>query len=241
MRYRGSFAGIIWSFLIPIIILGIYTFVFSFILRTHWRAEDGSTIEYVFLLYAGLIVYNLFSECTARFPTLILSNVNLVKKVIFPLEILPLVTLGSALFHAVISFGIWLIAYLIVFGLPHPTFLLMLGILLPLLLMVAGMGWVLASIGVYFRDLSQIVGLLNMALMFLAPIFYPPEIIPEAFRKYLLLNPITLPIAQLRDVMYWGKLPDLKDYLVYFCVSSAFAWLSFLWFQRVRKGFADVV
>ena len=240
-RYRGSFMGILWSFFNPVFMLIIYTFVFSVVFKARWSVGSDSKTEFALILFAGLIVFNLFAECFNRAPGLILSNVNYVKKVVFPLEILPWVAAGSAMFHTLISLGVWLIAYLIFFGVPHLTILLLPLVILPLLLFIMGLTWGLASLGVYLRDVSQFTGPFTMSLMFLSPLFFPSTALPEEYRYLLLLNPLTPAIEQARDVLFWGKVPDLTMLSVYLLISSLIAWLGFAWFQKTRKGFADVL
>lgn len=240
-RYRGSFLGIFWSLFNPIFMLTVYTFVFSIVFKARWGGGTGSKTEFALILFAGLIVFSLFSECVNRAPGLILSNVNYVKKVVFPLEILPWVALGSSMFHAVISLAVWLAAYIIFFGLPHLTVLMLPLVFLPLILLIMGFSWALASLGVYLRDVSQFVSILTTVLMFLSPIFYPIEALPEAYRSFLLLNPLTPALGQTRDVLFWGKTPDMAMLGGYFIVVSIIAWLGFAWFQKTRKGFADVL
>jgi lipopolysaccharide transport system permease protein len=240
-RYRGSFLGIFWSFFNPLLMLAVFTFVFSVVFQARWGGGSDSKTEFALVLFAGLIVFNLFSECINRAPVLILINVNYVKKVIFPLEILPWVVLGSAMFHAGISILIWMTAYTFIFGMPHVTALLLPVVFLPLALLIMGISWMLASLGVYLRDVSQFVSILTTVLMFLSPIFYPVSALPEAYQPFLLLNPLMPAIEQARNVLFWGKPPDMIMLGVYFLVSVFIAWLGFAWFQKTRKGFADVL
>lgn len=240
-RYRGSFLGILWSFFNPLFMLAVYTFVFSVVFRARWSGGSESKTEFALVLFAGMIVFNLFAECINRAPTLIVSNQNYVKKVVFPLEILPWITLGAALFHGAISLGVWLIAHLIFFGLPHATLLYFPLILLPLGLLIMGLSWALASLGVYLRDAGQFIGLFTTVLMFLSPIFYPISALPEAYRPLLYLNPLTPIIEQTRCVLFWGRTPDLALLGLYLLATSIIAWLGFAWFQKTRKGFADVL
>ena len=240
-RYRGSFLGLLWSFLNPLFMLAVYTFVFSVVFKARWNVESASKTEFALVLFAGLIVFNLFGETINRAPTLIVSNPNYVKKVIFPLQILPVVALLSALFHAMVSLGVWLLAYLILFGMPHATMLYLPLVILPFLLLTLGLAWALASLGVFLRDISQFIGTLVTMLMFMAPIFYPITAIPETLRPWLYLSPLTAIIEQARNVLYWGKPPDLSLLGIYTIVSLIVAWLGFSWFQKTRKGFADVI
>ena len=140
-RYRGSFLGILWSFFNPLFMLVVYTFVFSIIFKARWNVGSESKTEFALALFAGMIVFNLFAECIGRAPGLIVGNQNYVKKVVYPLEILPWVGLGAALFHCAISLGVWLIAYLIFFGVPHATLLYFPLVLLPFGLFIMGLSW----------------------------------------------------------------------------------------------------
>lgn len=240
-RYRGSVMGILWSFFNPVFMLTIYTFVFSVIFKARWSGGSDSRTEFALVLFAGLIVFNLVAECINRSPGLILGNINYVKKVIFPLEILPVVALGGALFHALIGLVVWLIAYYIFFGTPHLTILLTPLVILPLLFFILGMSWALASLGVFIRDVSQFVGMAVTVLMFLSPIFYPITAIPERFRFFIQLNPISPAIEQIRQVLFWGEVPNLEIWTIYSLASLTVALLGFTWFQKTRKGFADVL
>ncbi len=240
-RYRGSVMGILWSFFNPLFMLAVYTFVFSEVFKARWNAGSDSKTEFALVLFAGLIIFNLFAECITRAPSLILNNANYVKKVVFPLEILPMVAVGAALFHTGISLGVWLAAYVVFFGLPHPTVLLAPVIIAPLLMLIMGLSWGLASLGVYLRDVSQFIGILTTVLMFLSPIFYPATALPEAYRHWLYLNPLTPMVELLRDVLFWGKAPNLELLTLCWVLSGLVAWLGFSWFQKTRKGFADVL
>lgn len=240
-RYRGSVMGMLWSFFNPVLMLLVYTFVFGVVFKARWGEDGGSNTEFALVLFAGLIVFNLVAECISRAPGLILANINYVKKVVFPLEVLPWVVLGSALFHALISLGVWLLAYLVMVGVPPISALLLPGVLLPLVLFTIGVSWGLASLGVYLRDVSQVIGSVVTVLMFLSPIFYPVQALPENYRQLLYMNPLTAVIEQTRDVLYWGRIPELTPLLVGTAIAALVAWLGFAWFQKTRKGFADVL
>lgn len=240
-RYKGSLFGILWSFFNPIMMLIIYTFFFSVVFASKWSVGSNSKTEFASLLFIGLIVFNLFSECLARSPGLITENINYVKKVVFPLEILPIVSLGSALFHMIISCGVWLISYFVFFGIPYPTIFLMPIIILPLIFFILGITWIFASLGVYVRDIGQMIGVIIPALMFLSPIFYPINSLPENYQIFVKFNPLALVIEQSREVLFWGKTPDFAEYFIYLAASLSIAMLGFFWFQKTRKGFADVL
>ena len=240
-RYRGSLLGIFWTFLNPLLMLTVYTFVFSEIFKSRWNAASDSKTEFAMVLFAGLIAFNLFAECVNRAPSLILSNVNYVKKVVFPLEILPCVALAAALFHSCISLGVWLLAYVVLFGVPQLTVLYLPLVISPFLFFILGVSWALASLGVFLRDISQFIGLLVMVLMFMSPIFYPASALPEGYRFILYLNPLTPVIEEMRAVLYFGDAPDFAMLAVYWLATVLLAWLGFVWFQKTRNGFADVL
>jgi lipopolysaccharide transport system permease protein len=240
-RYRGSVLGILWSFFNPVFMLAVYTFVFSVVFKARWGTAGESRAEFALILFTGLLIFNLFAECINRAPSLILGNANYVKKVVFPLEILPWVTFGAALFHTLVSLGVWLLFSLAVLGAPPATMLLFPLILAPLALLVMGLSWFLASLGVFLRDVAQIVGVMTTVLMFLTPIFYPVSAIPEPYRSLLYLSPLTFIVEQGRNVLIfgsglaWGRLGLLTG------LALVVAWLGFAWFQKTRKGFADVL
>ncbi|MES2935531.1 MAG: ABC transporter permease [Pseudomonadota bacterium] len=240
-RYRGSVMGLLWSFLNPAFMLLVYTFVFSVVFSARWQGGSASKTEFALIVFAGLIVFNLFSECVTRAPSLILSNVNYVKKVIFPLEILPWVSIGAALFHALVSVLVWLIFYVVIFGAPRVTALLFPLVLLPLALLSVGISWVLASLGVYLRDIGQVIGVFTSALMFMSAIFYPVHALPQAYQPIMRANPLTLVIEQARDVLFWGVMPSIPVWFAGLFVSATVALLGFRWFQKTRAGFADVL
>lgn len=244
-RYRGSFLGLLWAFVNPILMLAIYTFVFGVVFKVRLDSQSTELYDdkfaFALLLFTGLILFNLFSECLSRSPGLVLANVNYVKKVIFPLEILPLVSLGSALFHAGISFLVLFTLMLVIDHSIHWTLIFLPIILLPLLLLILGLSWMLASIGVYVRDIGQFIGLILTMLLFMSPIFYPASALPESVRDYLFLNPLTFVIEQARAVTLYGQLPDWSGLVVYYMLASIVAWAGLMWFMKTRKGFADVL
>lgn len=242
-RYRGSYFGIIWSFINPLLMLIIYTFVFGMIFKSRWNQQSDSKTEFALVLFAGLLIFNLFSECITKAPSLILGNANYVKKVVFPLEILPWVNLCSALFHGAITLVVWLIGYTSFFGLPHLTMFYLPLVILPFCLMIMGFSWVLASLGVYLRDIGQLIGILVMGMMFLSPVFYPINSLPDGYQFLLMINPLTIPIEQTRDFLFWGVSPNVNLGLlvVYWLAACVVVFLGFYWFQKTRKGFADVL
>lgn len=239
-RYRGSFGGIAWSFAQPLFLLAVYTVAFGVILKARWGFAGG-TADYALMLFAGLIVFNAFSECLNRSPGLITANPNFVKKVVFPLEILPWVMAFTVLVHAVIGIAVWFAGYMVLFGIPKPAALLFPAILLTFFPLLLGMGWMLSAIGVIVRDVSQLTGMLSHALLFLTPIFYSIDAVPPLLQGVLLANPLTFVVEQLRLVLFYGEVPVATALLVYFLLSVLFAWASLALFRRLRPRFADMV
>lgn len=241
-RYKGSIMGLAWSFLNPLLMLVIYTFVFRVIFNARWdTAGNESRVDFAIVLFVGMIVHALFAECVNRAPALIMSNVNYVKKVVFPLEILPAVALGSALFHAAASMLVLLAVVLLTNGGLHAQVLLAPVLFLPIAATALGFGWFLASLGVFVRDVGQVTGVFTTALLFLSPVFYPLSAMPERYRGLIQINPLTFAIEQMRGAVIWGRNPDWGLYGVYLALGLLTAWLGFWWFQRTRRGFADVL
>ncbi|MFK8068823.1 MAG: ABC transporter permease [Gammaproteobacteria bacterium] len=241
-RYKGSIMGLLWSFLTPILMLTVYTFVFSVVFKARWGGgDDESRFSFALVLFVGLIIHGLMAEVLNRAPNLILGNVNYVKKVIFPIEILPVVSFISAFFHAFISLIVLLIALLVINGSIHSTALLLPIILLPLAILILGIAWILASLGVYVRDIGLTIGILTTVMLFLSPVFFPISALPESQQSLLYLNPITFIIIQSREVLIWGNLPDWRGLLLYTMIALPILLVGYFWFQKTRKGFADVL
>lgn len=240
-RYRGSAFGLLWSFFNPVFMLLVYTFVFSVVFKARWPGGTESKTEFALVLFAGLMLFNFFAECINRSPSLILANVNYVKKVVFPLEILPCIALGSALFHLLISLAVWITFYLIFYGMPHVTILLFPVVVFPLIILVLGVSWFLSALGVFLRDVSQFIGIVTTVLMFMSPIFYSATSLPERYRDFLHLSPLTAVVEQARNVLFWGVGIDWRIWSLYTIAACLIAILGYAWFQRTRKGFADVL
>lgn len=238
-RYRGSALGMLWPLLTPLLMLGVYSFVFSVVFPARWPGLSGEA--FAITLYGGLLVHGLAAEVLLRAPTAITSQVNYVKKVVFPLHLLPLVPVGSALFHGLLGLGILVAALLITQGSLPPTALLLPLVWLPFVVALCGAAWLLAALGVFLRDISQLMGLAVTLLMFLSPIFYPAEALPEAWRGLFSLNPLTVIITQTRQILIQGQLPDFAALGIYALLALGFAALGWAFFHKTRKGFADVL
>lgn len=241
-RYRGSVIGLAWSFITPVLMLFVYTFVFSVVFKARWgTGSNESRADFAIILFAGLIVFGLFSEVVNRAPRQIVTNANYVKKVVFPLEILSWVYLGSVLFHSLVSLAVLLIAQLIINQSMPWTVLLFPLVLLPLIFASLGAAWFLAALGVYIRDIGQITSVFTTVLMFLSAIFYPVSALPERYQFWLRLNPLVVIIAESRKVLIFGNVPDWTWLGTALLTGLFIAFAGFWWFQKTRKGFADVL
>lgn len=241
-RYRGSILGLTWSFFNPVFMLTVYTFVFSVVFKSRWGVGgDESKTQFAVVLFVGMIVHGLFAEVLNRAPSLILSNVNYVKKVVFPIEILPIVAMGAALFHSLISLSVLLAAFILFNGYLHWTVVFTPLVLLPLVILTLGFAWMLASLGVFLRDVGQTVGIITTVMMFLSPVFYPITALPENLRPWVMANPLAFIIEQTREVLVWGHLPNWIGLGTYTLAAAVVTWAGYFWFQKTRKGFADVL
>lgn len=235
--------GLLWSFITPLFILVIYTLVFKYVFKARWSAPgiDGVELNFAMMLFMGLIIHGMISDVLSRSPSLILSNVSFVKKVVFPLEILALVTLLSSLFNFLISFVLLLVMVFFELAyIPVTVFLLPL-VVLPYVVFLLGLSWFLSALGVYIRDIQHLTVALTTLLLFLSPVFYSIDILPLAFQSIIYINPIALIVEACRSVVIFGEIPEARPLLLYSLVSVSVACSGFHFFQRARKGFADVL
>jgi len=241
-RYRGSLLGLGWSFITPLAMLAVYTFVFSKVFKSRWGGlEQAGPMGFAVNLFAGLIVFNLFSECINRAPRLVVDNPNYVKKVVFPLELLGCVAVGNAGFHAMSSLLILFVFELIAFHRLPITLLWLPLIWLPLILGSLACTWFLSAAGVFLRDIGQLIGVGINMLMFLSPIFFPISALPVKWQHLLMLNPIAQVIEQTRNTVIQGTSPN-STYLFVGILTTLWACeLSFRGFQKSKKAFADVL
>ena len=241
-RYKGSMLGMAWSLLNPLLLLCVYTFVFSVIFKGRWKIEGHETkADFAVVLFLGLIVETFFTESINRSTGIIVSNVNYVKRVVFPLEILPLTIVGTALINACLSLIIWGVAFLALGYALHWSAMLLPIVFFPLIMMAAGFSWLISSIGVYVRDISQTMLFITMLIAYLAPVFYPVSEIPAMLRPVIMLNPIAFIVIEVREVLIWNRMPDWNGLAIYYCVSGFVAWLGCVVFNKTRKGFHDVL
>lgn len=240
-RYRGSFMGLFWSFFNPLLMLAVYTFVFGVIFKSRWNSQVSNHFEFAIVMFAGLNINSFFAECANRAPTLIIENTNFVKRVVFPLETLAWTATGSALFHLAVSTLVLMVFEMLAMHSVPWTAVLFPIIVLAFVPFVVGSVWLLSALGVFLRDLKQAIGIITTVLMFLAPIFYPLTLIPPKYRFAIYMNPLTLIVRESRKVLIWGVTPNWLQLGSYLLIGLVYTWITFTWFQKTRKGFADVL
>jgi lipopolysaccharide transport system permease protein len=240
-KYKGSIFGALWILITPLLMLSIYTFVFSVVFNARWGTASVNRLDFALFVFSGLIFFNFFAESLARSPSLILENISFVKKVVFPTEILPIIVILGSLFGAMVNFIILLLIYLFVNGLPPATVIFFPLLFVPIVLFTLGVCWLLSSLGVFVRDLKPAIGILITMIMFLCPIFYPISAVPAEFQKVMLINPLAIPLEESKKILFFGELPDLYWLMISTSVSVVCCWLGYAWFMLTKKGFADVV
>jgi lipopolysaccharide transport system permease protein len=240
-RYRGSWVGIFWALLTPILMMLVYWFIFGLVFKVRWDPGMDVGPRFAAILFSGLVVMGLFNDVLTRSPLLVLQNINYVKKIRFPLHILAWVVAGSALFHLLMASLVLLLFQLSTGGTVSHTLIAFPLILLPLLLMCLGLSWFLAGLGVYIRDTQQVVGFIATAMMFLTPVFYPISAVPYPYQKLMLLNPMTFVVEATRNLLFFEKWPDWHDLSVYTVAAIMVFWLGYAWFARLRRSFSDVL
>lgn len=241
-RFVGTSLGWFWTLLSPLIMLVIYSFIFGVVFRGRWQQQaEGNLGEFAVILFCGISTFGIFNECIMRAPGLVISNANLVKKVVFPLETLALSQMGAAIFQGTVNLMLVLIANFLITGKLHWTIVIAPIVIVALVMFTLGVVWILASLGVFFRDIQQLIGLLSSALFFLTPIFYSPDALPEALRGYAMLNPLAQIVEAMRSVLLWGKVPEpsllLFPLLSGWCVMQ----IGYAFFMRTKPAFADVI
>jgi lipopolysaccharide transport system permease protein len=241
-RYKGSFLGISWSFLTPLAMMLVYTFIFSVVIKIKWEGGlTGSHSEFAVTLLTGLVAFNIFSESILSSSDLILNNPNYVKKVVFPLETLPIIMICTNLLNSLISLLILLFGVLIVFGHIPFTIILLPFIYLPLVMMCLGLSWIISSLGIFFLDIKHFLTITVQLLFFLTPVFYPVTAIPEQYRSFLFINPMVFIVTLFRQVILWGEIPKLYDLMIIYSVSITIFFVGITWFTKIKKNFADVI
>lgn len=242
-RYKGSMLGFVWSFAHPLMMLCVYTFVFGIVFKARWGVEafEDNRAAFPLIMFCGMAVFNIFSESVNRSTSVIVNNPGYVKKVIFPLELLPLCNVITAFLFGLAWFALLLIGVVLLLGHLSWTMLLLPVTLVPLVLFSAGTAFFVASLGVYLRDVQQLVGIVTQVLFFMTPIFYPVSIVPENLRWILEINPLSPLVEQTRRLFLYAQAPDPAICMLMFVVSWGVFQLGMMWFLKTKKGFADVL
>ena len=241
-RYKGSSLGIVWSFAQPLLLLTTYTVVFGLIFRSSWNGNNPQNLrQSALIIFCGLIAFNLFGDCVSRAAGLVAEVPNFVKKVMFPLEILPVSVVGSALFHAMVSLSILFGGVLLANQTIQATTVLLPVVVLPLTFLTLGLTWFLAGLGVFLRDVRHLVSLAVQILFFMTPIVYSLEVVPRSLRPWIMINPLTSTVGNLRRVLLWGEPPDWVELLTWLAVSGLVLVFGYAWFMKAKKEFADVI
>ena len=241
IRHKGMILGNLWHLIVPLLLLAVYTFVFSIVFKARWGIGVGeSQTSFAIILFASLIPFNILSETLAESTALILNNKNLVTKVVFPLEILPLVTLITVVIRSSIAFALLVFALAITGNLSWHIMLI--GVVLPpMLLATLGVAYILASLSVFVRDLSQLIGVIMTFVLFLSPIFYPIEAVPEGLQKIIMLNPFALFLEDFRSVVVLGEHPDYYSTALQWLIGILVLTFGFGFFQKTKSSFADLI
>ncbi|WP_343203890.1 ABC transporter permease [Luteimonas sp. MC1782] len=240
-RYRGATFGLLWSLLGPLLMLVIYTVAFGQILGSRWNQASNAEAPFGVVLFLGIMVHGFFAECLARSPRLMIDNSNYVKRVVFPLHILPWTVMLSASFHLVANVIVFALLAKILAGTFSPYIVLVPVVMLPLALLAVAVGWVASSLGVYLRDLSQAIPVIVTALLFLSSAIVPVEALSEKYQLVFQLNPLTFFIDQVREVALWGRPPDWIGLAWRGVASVVVLYAAYAWFRATSRGFADVL
>lgn len=240
-RFKGSILGLGWAVLTPLLTAAVFTFVFSGVFQMRWSGRSGSPYDFALMLLVGLMVHGLFAEAISRAPALIVGNASYVTKVVFPLEVLPVVVVLATLVNTGITAAILLVGNIIVNGTLHWTVIFFPVVLAPFMIFVTAIVMLTAACGVFLRDLAQLVGLVITMALFLTPVFYPLDAVPASFQIFMRINPLTSIVEQSRSVLLLGNMPNLVSLAIFgFCALLCLAF-SFWVFRRLRGGFADVL
>jgi lipopolysaccharide transport system permease protein len=242
LRHRGSHLGLLWSIVNPLLMLGLYVVVFGHIFGGSYKVlPDETKVDYALALFLGLTLFQLFSEVLGTSPQLIVGNPNFVKKVVFPLEVLPASAVGASIFHSLISLVLVLVGVVILgHGLSlHALWLPV--ILVPVVLLALGISWLVSALGVFFRDIAQLVAFATLVLMYGSAIFFPPSVLPTSLWLFLRFNPLLLAVDLARASVMWHQ-PINAIHLMYLIVVSVLVCAGGYWsFRRMAPWFADVL
>lgn len=240
-RYKGTFLGIFWSILTPLLMLSVYTFVFSVVFKGRWGIESGNKFEFAIILFSGLTLFNIFTESLNKSPSLIVGNANYVKKVVFPLEILPVVSLLSTLIHALVSGLILIFAVNIFIGLSSWQTITAVLSIFPMIMLTLGFSFIVSALGVYIRDIAYSIVVITNVLVYLTPVFYPISAVPEFVRRIMYFNPLTIIVENFRNSVISSALPNWGELILVMIISYFIMVIGLILFKKLSRGFSDVL
>lgn len=241
-KYRGSYLGILWNFILPLVMLVVYSFIFGVIFQARWdQQRTDSRAEFALILFVGITLYNVFSETVSASPTLIICNSNYVKKVIYPLEILSMTSIGASLVQLFFNLIIILVGKAIIIKQFDIMVLLFPIVLIPLLFLTLGISWILSGVGVFVRDMRQAATIIVLIFGYITPVFYPLSSVPEGFRGLMYLNPMTSIVDNARRVLIYNEFPKWDQYCITFVISYLVMWIGFYFFRKVKPNFSDAI
>ncbi len=240
-RYKGASFGLLWSLISPFLMLCVYSLAFGVLLKSNWPQKNGYQHHFSVIIFVGLIVHGFFAECLARAPTVITGHPSFVKKVVFPLEILSWQVMLSGLFQAGMNILVFIVLSLLLEG--HVSWMIVLlpVVFIPLIFMSLGVCWIFSALGVYLRDINQMMGVITMTMLFLSSAMIPVDTLSDSKRMLFHLNPMTFLIDQARAVALWGEYPDWVGLAEYTVGSLVLMYAGYAWFMATKKGFADVL
>lgn len=239
--YQGSMMGVAWIVVRPLLTLAIYGFCFGVVFQGRFFRQTGGSLEFAMVLFVGLTIFSMLSEMLAVAPSLVAGNANFVKRVVFPLDLLVPAQLGSALVQMTMSAAVFLAVRAFLDPALGWAALSVPILIVPYVMLTLGLAWFLASLGVFVRDLQQVMPLAITGLMFLSPLFYPVSAVPPVLRSTIYLNPLTFILESARNALFRNEWPDPIGLFVYFVVAAFIMWLGWAWFEKTKKGFADVL
>ena len=241
-KYKGSYLGIAWNLIMPLIMLSVYTIVFGIVFKAKWDIQvSDSKAEFALALFAGITIYSMFSEVISASPTIIVGNTNYVKKVIFPLEILTMTSIGTSLVQVFFNVVIIVIGKMIFMHFFDLTPLFLIVILIPLIFLLAGLSWIISSIGVFVKDMQQIASVVTLIFGYLTPVFYPVEVVPDSVKFVMYINPLTYIVINARKVLVYKMLPDFRQLAIVTFASYMIMMLGYYFFRKVKVNFADML
>jgi len=240
-RYKGSWLGLFWSAINPLLLMMVYGFVFGVIFKARWPAQGDTEVSFIVLLFCGLVVHLMFSDVLSRSASVIRDNANYVKKVIFPLSIFGGVISGSALFHFLVSFVVLLLVAGFMGGHMSWHILFLPVLLLQYVLLCTGVAWLVSVLGVFFKDLTHVIGFISTVFLFTCPIFYPIDYVPEQYQFVLSANPLTYYVEAVRGIVAFHTFPPIEAFLTSLLVALIVFIVGFWFFRKTKGSFADVV